>query len=147
VTFGRFVVNSTAGGGGFFDAAGGGADLARVDADFGQTLATWGAPQGPYLILPVLGPSTVRDVTGVVVDRGLDPLTYLIGPIQWWIPIGLSQGLALRDASLQDLTLLKESSVDFYSALRSAYLQSREAAVQEALSGGETPPESLSSSP
>lgn len=144
VTLGRFVVNSTAGGGGFFDAAGGGANLTRVDADFGQTLAIWGAPQGPYLILPVLGPSTVRDVTGVVVDRGLDPLTYLIGPIQWWIPIGLSKGLALRDASFQDLTLLRESSVDFYSALRSAYLQSREASVQNARSRGETPPETAS---
>ena len=135
-TLGRFAINTTAGGGGFFDAAGRGANLPRVDADFGQTLAAWGTPPGPYLVLPVFGPSTIRDATGDLVDRGMDPLTYLIGPVQWWIPIGLSQGLATRDANIQDLNILKESSVDFYSALRSAYLQSREAAVRDALGQG-----------
>jgi phospholipid-binding lipoprotein MlaA len=130
---GRFVINSTAGGGGFFDAAGRGANIKRVDADFGQTLAAWGTPPGPYLMLPILGPSTLRDATGDLVDRGMDPLTWMIGPVQWWIPIGLSQGLATRDANIEELNMLKESSLDFYSALRSAYLQSREAAVREAL--------------
>ena len=63
---GRFVINTTAGGGGFFDAAGRGANIPRVDADFGQTLASWGTPPGPYLVIPVLGPSTLRDATGDV---------------------------------------------------------------------------------
>jgi phospholipid-binding lipoprotein MlaA len=144
-TAGRFVINTTAGGGGFFDAAGGGADIQRVDADFGQTLAAWGTPSGPYLMLPILGPSTLRDATGDLVDRGMDPLTYLVGPVQWWIPIGLSQGLATRDANIQDLNLLKDSSLDFYSALRSAYLQSREAAIREAR--GETGTASTGSDP
>ena len=138
-TAGRFVINTTAGGGGFFDAADRGAGLERVDADFGQTLAAWGTPSGPFLMLPILGPSTVRDGFGDLVDRGLDPLTYLIGPVQWWIPIGLSQGLAIRDAHLEELNLLKEGSIDYYSALRSAYLQRREAEIGEALICGRDP--------
>ena len=138
-TAGRFVINTTAGGGGFFDAAGRGAGLKRVDADFGQTLAAWGTPSGPFLMLPILGPSSVRDGFGDLVDRGLDPLTYLVGPVQWWIPIGLSQGLAIRDTHLEELNLLKEGSIDFYSALRSAYLQSREAEVEEARICGRDP--------
>jgi phospholipid-binding lipoprotein MlaA len=132
VTLGRFVVNSTAGIGGIFDAAGRGAGWDRVEADFGQTLARYGCPTGPYLIVPVLGPSTVRDFSGDIVDRLLDPLTYLVGPLQWWIPLGVSQGLAVREANIEALNALEASSVDFYSALRSAYVQSREAEVREA---------------
>ena len=91
-------------------------------------------------MIPVLGPSTVRDFTGDVVDRLLDPLTYLIGPLQWWIPLGVSQGLALREANVEALEALEASSVDFYSALRSAYLQSRKAEVREATGEDAGPP-------
>jgi len=132
LTLGRFVVNTTAGIGGVFDAADRGAGWERVDADFGQTLARYGCPTGPYLIVPVLGPSTARDFAGDIVDRLMDPLTYLIGPLQWWIPLGVSQGLSVREANIEALNALEASSVDFYSALRSAYVQSREAHVREA---------------
>ena len=131
-TTGRFVLNSTAGAAGFFDAAGAGAGLERVEADFGQTLARYGTPSGVFLMVPLFGPSTVRDLSGDLVDRLFDPLTYLIGPIEWWIVLGTSQGLAQREAHSDALDALEASSIDFYSALRSAYHQSREAEIRRA---------------
>jgi phospholipid-binding lipoprotein MlaA len=129
-TLGRFVLNSTAGAGGLFDPAARGAGWQRADADFGQTLARYGTPSGAYLMVPLLGPSNVRDLFGDVVDRLLDPLTYLVGPIQWWIVLGTSQGLAERDAHSEELHALEASSIDYYSALRSAYHQSRQAQIR-----------------
>lgn len=133
VTLGRFVVNSTAGVGGLFDAASRGAGIEPIDADFGQTLARYGTPSGPYVMLPLFGPSTVRDTVGGAVDAAGDPLTYLIGPFQWWtLILDTGQGIVIREAHVGDLRALEEGSIDFYSALRSAYLQAREARVQEA---------------
>ena len=63
-------------------------------------------------------------------DRLFDPLTYLIGPIEWWIVLGTSQGLSEREAYSESLDALEASSIDFYSALRSAYHQSREAEIR-----------------
>lgn len=132
LTFGRFLVNTTAGAGGLFDAAGRGLGWERSRADFGQTLAVWGSPSGAYLVVPILGPSTVRDFGGDIVDRLLDPLTYVIGPLRWWVPLGVGQGLSVREAHAGELNELEQSSVDFYSALRSAYLQSRAAEIRDA---------------
>ncbi|MFP8876142.1 MAG: VacJ family lipoprotein [Myxococcota bacterium] len=129
-TLGRLLVNTTAGVGGFVDAADYVAGWTRTDADFGQTLAIWGAPSGAYLVVPILGPSTVRDFSGDLVDRLLDPLTYVIGPVMWWVPLEVSQGLSVRDAHIVELAQLEDSSVDFYAALRSAYLQSRDAQIR-----------------
>jgi len=131
-TLGRFLVNTTAGVAGFVDAADYVAGWARTEADFGQTLAIWGTPSGAYLVVPILGPSTVRDFSGDVIDRLLDPLTYVIGPVMWWVPLEVSQGLSVRDAHIGALSQLEDSSVDFYAALRSAYLQSREAEIRGA---------------
>ena len=72
----------------------------------------------------------MRDFGGDIVDRLLDPLTYVIGPLRWWVPLGVGQGLSLRDAHNTELAELENSSVDFYAALRSAYLQSRAAQVR-----------------
>ena len=132
-TLGRFLVNTTVGVGGFVDAAGYVAGWTRTDADFGQTLAIWGTPSGAYLVVPILGPSTVRDFSGDLVDRLLDPLTYVIGPVMWWVPLEVSQGLSVRDAHTVELAHLEDASVDFYAALRSAYLQSREAQIRGVL--------------
>jgi len=132
-TFGRFLINSSFGVGGLFDPAGDSMGIERSDADFGQTMALYGVPGGPYVILPVFGPATARDAVGTVVDQAVDPLTYLLGPLSWWrLLIGGGEGLVLRDAALDEFQTLEEGSVDFYSALRSAYLQSRDAMVAEA---------------
>lgn len=139
LTLGRFLVNTTAGAGGIFDAAGRGIGWHRTRADFGQTLAFWGSPSGAYLVVPILGPSTVRDFGGDIVDRLLDPLTYVIGPITWWVPLGVGHGLSVREAHAGELHQLEESSVDFYAALRSAYLQNREADIRLVVAEGPEP--------
>jgi phospholipid-binding lipoprotein MlaA len=128
-TIGRFAVNTTFGLAGFFDFADEVMDLHRIEADFGQTLYRYGVPRGPYLMVPLFGPSTARDVVGTVVDQALDPLTYLIGPLnlQWQLILGGGQGIATREANADAMDALREASVDFYAALRSAYLQSRRA--------------------
>ncbi len=129
-----FALNTAWGIGGLFDAASA-ANLARRPTDFGQTLAKVGFGHGPYLMLPVLGPSTVRDGFGWVVDRAFHPLTYVLG-----VPVQLvwrgGEGFAEREAAADALEALEESSLDFYAVLRSAYVQSRDKAVADA-SGGD----------
>lgn len=123
VTLGRFGINSTIGLLGLFDVA----DefgLERHTADFGQTLHSYGTGPGPYLVLPLLGPSTARDGVGRVVDIFLDPLTYLLGSPESYIVTG-SQVVVGREALLEPLDELKRTSVDYYISLRSAYYQRR----------------------
>jgi phospholipid-binding lipoprotein MlaA len=146
-TLGRFVLNSTVGMAGFFDAAVE-AGWEYHHSDFGQTLAMVGVGKGPYLVLPILGPTTTRDGFGVVVDRAFEPLTYvfgfgLLGPtIQ--ILIGAGNGVATRDVYVESMTALEESSVDFYAALRSVYVQNREAEIWAHRSRPDgTPPRNL----
>ena len=132
-TMTRFVLNSSIGVAGLFDPATSFFEVPRVEGDFGQTLARYGAPSGPFLMLPVFGPSTVRDVLGDVVDILADPISYLLGPLRWWtLMLGGGEGLTTREAHLDELNELEAGSLDFYSALRSAYLQSRDAMVREA---------------
>jgi phospholipid-binding lipoprotein MlaA len=126
-TLGRFVLNTTLGMGGLFD-AGIEAGWKRHEADFGQTLALVGVGSGPYLVLPVFGPNTVRDGLGDVVDYMFQPLTYFLGPSQQLF-LGGTEGLATRDHHARQLDALESSSVDFYAALRSAYFQNREAEI------------------
>jgi len=130
-TLGRFLLNSTIGAAGLFDA---GIEMGWEPhaADFGQTLGHYGVDTGPYLVLPLLGPSTVRDGVGFFVDGLFQPLTYIIGPGQLLtvaLPIGGGRGLTMRDRYSNELQALEESSVDFYAAMRSAYLQSRDAHI------------------
>jgi phospholipid-binding lipoprotein MlaA len=132
-TLTRFVLNSTIGVAGTFDPATSYFEVPRVEGDFGQTLARYGTPSGPFLMLPVFGPSTARDVVGDVVDILADPVSYLLGPLRWWtLVLGGGEGLTTREAHLDELKELEAGSLDFYSALRSAYLQSRDAMVREA---------------
>ena len=133
VTSSRFIVNSTVGLLGLFEIADGWG-LEPHPADFGQTLYSYGSGPGPYLILPFLGPSTVRDGTGTLVDIFLHPRTYLLGT---YPNVGLTGGSALvrRENLIVPLDDLRENSIDFYAALRSAYFQDRAAD----LSGGKTP--------
>jgi len=127
-TFGRLLLNTSLGLGGIFD-VGVEAGWEHQDADFGQTLARMGVGSGPYLVLPVLGPNTVRDGLGDIVDVLFQPLTYLIGPTpNIWI--GTGSGFTKLDANGPAMHALEESSVDYYAALRSAYLQARAAHVR-----------------
>jgi len=128
-TLGRFVMNTTTGIGGLFDPAsevGWGAH----PADFGQTLGVYGVASGPYLVIPLLGPTTLRDGTGDLVDRAFDPLTYLFGMGNLLL-IGGSSGFVTREENAKALAALRSSSVDYYAALRSAYTQNRESRIAQ----------------
>lgn len=129
----RFIANTTVGIGGLID-VGELLDVKGHRSDFGQTLALWGCGSGPYLIIPVLGPTTVRDGFGTMVDLLLRPTTYFLAPadqLMFTSIHGGGSGLALRESSIEGLRALRESSVDFYAALRSAYFQNRMAEIQE----------------
>lgn len=131
---GRLLLNTTLGVGGLFDPATA-AGLAKNDEDFGQTLGVWGVPSGPYLVLPFLGPSTVRDGFGTVADQFADPRTYIKDDtVQWSI-----QALRLVDARARLLSLdaTLEETFDRYSFIRNAYLQRRLYLVTDGKSAGE----------
>jgi phospholipid-binding lipoprotein MlaA len=127
VTVERFALNTTIGIGGLFDAAAY-LGLPRHSSDFGQTLALAGVESGPYLVLPFFGPSTVRDALGGIVDLALQPTLYIL-PFGTLIIYESSLGLAARDAHSEALRMLRESSVDYYSALHNAYYQNRTAQI------------------
>lgn len=130
-TTARFVLNTTVGVAGIFDPAAG-LGLKEHTADFGQTLALAGVHSGPYLILPIFGPTTVRDSVGAVVDFFFRPMTYVLGPadqLLYSTTFSGSSGIATRDEHAQALQALKESSVDYYAALRNAYYQDRMAQI------------------
>lgn len=125
-TLGRFVVNSTIGAGGFADPAAQ-IGIAPHSEDFGQTLAVWGVGSGPYLFLPLLGPSTTRDGFGKVVQVGLDPMFYVRTPpadIARYSRAGVG-GLSAREEFLDPLAEIEAKSLDYYASFRSFYLQAR----------------------
>lgn len=123
VTTGRFVVNSTLGVLGLFEVA---EDfgLKRHYADFGQTLFSYGMGQGFYLVLPIFGPSTLRDGVGLAADGFMTPLTYLVDfPVR--LAISGAEGVSRREALIEALDDLRETSLDYYAAVRGAYYQDR----------------------
>ena len=121
----RFLINSTAGIGGLFDPARDYWGIEKSREDFGQTLCTWGSGTGPYLVLPLLEPLTVRDGIGKAVDGAMDPLSYVL-PF-FWDRLGMKIGDTVNDRALNyDLFQgFEESVIDMYSAVRHAYLQRR----------------------
>lgn len=126
-SFWSFVLNSTLGIGGIFDFADVNTDLKVHDEDFGQTLGAWGVPSGPYLVLPILGPSTVRDTVGLAGDWVSDPFNYLDDEIV--ITRTVLRAIDAR-ANVLDLTDdIEKNSFDPYATYRSGYLQRREAQV------------------
>lgn len=127
----RFLINSTAGVGGLFDPAKDYWGIQPSREDFGQTLGVWGSGPGPYLVLPLMPPMTVRDGIGRAVDGFLDPLSYVLPFI--WHRLSLRIGEAVNDRTL-NLELfegVEESVVDLYSAVRHFYLQRREYLIRE----------------
>jgi phospholipid-binding lipoprotein MlaA len=130
ITFARFLFNSTFGLGGLFDVAGPGG-LPKQTGDFGQTLFVWGVPAGTYVVRPYFGPATQRDAVGGTVDLVADPVGLSLGVFGWKAAVAAG-GLS----AVVRLGLLKEaedSSIDFYSFLRSDYYQIRRADLRESL--------------
>ncbi|EQD78150.1 VacJ-like lipoprotein, partial [mine drainage metagenome] len=125
---GRFLVNSTIGLAGLFDPAGK-LGLHQDTTDFGVTLARWGVPQGPYLVIPFLGPSSVRDFPAYLVD------TYFLNPMSYWVRdyhfryyteyLPYTLYLVQLRASLLNTDQFLSSAYDPYVMLRDAYLQRR----------------------
>ncbi len=125
---GRFLLNTVAGVGGILDPATA-AGLDRNDEDFGQTLGKWGVPAGPYLMLPILGPSTIRDGTAKLADRQADPVNQVD---EWEWRYGLDAFRLLdRRARLLPVTDTLKDVFDPYTFVRSAYFQQREYAVHD----------------
>ncbi len=127
----RFFINSTLGVGGVFDIAKTHFNLKRHNEDFGQTLAVHGMKADTYIDWPILGPSTLRDTIGWVVDKFLDPVTYLPGGIV--VQAEIRAGKMVNDTSfiLGEYEDLKETSIDPYVALRNAYLQYRKKLIEK----------------
>jgi phospholipid-binding lipoprotein MlaA len=127
--FSRFVWNSTVGLFGFIDVATP-MDLPKHNEDFGQTLGYWGLNSGPYLVLPFLGPSSVRDGTGLVADWQVDPVSQVNNPDQRWALIGL-EAVDTRAGLLRASNILDTAALDPYTFMRDAYLQRRESLVYD----------------
>ncbi len=124
----RFLINTTVGVVGLFDPARA-VGLPGHDNDFGATLAIYGAPSGPYLVVPVLGPSCARDVVGETVDGFLRPDAWVLG-VGTRALLTTGSGMAVYDVQQERLDALRETSVDFYAALRGAFLLDRDASVR-----------------
>lgn len=137
ITGQRFVVNSTLGLAGLFDRATG-LGLAAQSGDFGQTLYRWGVADGPYLVLPLFGPSTFRDSVGLGVDFYASPVGH-VGSAdvrrELAISTGAADGIDLRSRNIENFDEVEANSLDFYAYLRSVTRQQRQAVLREANTG------------
>jgi len=129
----RFLINTTVGLAGIFDIA---SDWGYPDhnADFGLTLALWGVPEGPYLFVPLIGPSNFRDFGGYGIDVAGDPLIWIgqgaaVRALRW--SRVAVRGIDTRERLDSTIEDIKRTSLDPYATFRSAYRQSRDAQVQE----------------
>jgi phospholipid-binding lipoprotein MlaA len=130
-TVARFAINSTIGIAGIFDPATR-MGLERHDEDFGQTLAVWGVGAGPYVFVPVLGPTTVRDGAGRIVDIAFDPLTWFDGDDINTVRATrtAAAGVSTREQVLDTVDEIRTTSVDPYVTIRSSYGLLRESAIR-----------------
>lgn len=129
----RFLINTTVGGVGLFDVATGWGYPAH-DAAFGTTLALWGVPDGPFLFLPILGPSNPRDAAGFGVDVAIDPFTWVgqgtVVQVLDWSRYVVS-ALDTRERVLDAVDQIKKTALDPYATFRSLYRQRRAADIEE----------------
>jgi len=126
----RFLINSTVGVAGMFDPAKDVWNISKSPADFGQTLGKWGAGPGPYLILPFMEPLTVRDGIGKVVDRAIDPLSYVV-PLIPALSLTVGNRINERALNYELFVDFDDAVIDAYSAVRDGYLQRREHMLNE----------------
>ncbi len=128
---GRFFINSTIGIFGLIDVADD-IGLEQTQEDFGQTLATWGLGDGFYIVLPLFGPSNVRDTTGMLMTMVTDPINaYAVNEGEAWIvPFRTaSNAVDQRSKIIDEVNALRDNSLDYYAAVRSSYYQNRRAAI------------------
>ena len=137
-TFGRFIFNTTIGVGGLFDIAG----IEHHSEDFGQTLATWGASEGPYLVLPLIGPSPVRDTVGLVADYYLDPVAHYFDNVDRgnlnWVRAG-ARAIDTRSRNIETIDDIERSAIDYYATIRSLYRQRRKDEIMNGQNDGTVP--------
>jgi phospholipid-binding lipoprotein MlaA len=137
----RFFINSLLGFFGTFDPA------ARLgfpahEEDAGQTFGAWGAGDGPYIVLPVVGPSNLRDTLGFAVDSFLDPVNYIArrGDADWVGPTrSAASGIDARHRNAQQIDDLRRQSTDFYATIRRVYTERRRAAIANRTGGDAIP--------
>jgi phospholipid-binding lipoprotein MlaA len=138
----RFVINTTIGLVGVFDVAKGWG-YPYEDTDFGITLAIWGVPSGPFLFLPVLGPSNPRDAVGYGVDAAGDPLNYIgkgstVSALRY-ARFGL-YAIDRYSGAMDQLQAVEKTALDPYATLRSLYTQSRDSEISMTRSNGKVGP-------
>jgi phospholipid-binding lipoprotein MlaA len=132
---GRVLVNSTVGIFGMFDVASR-IGLQKHSEDFGQTLAVWGTPDGPYLVLPLLGPSTARDSVGLIGDYYTDPEFFLFNDPPGTYIVFTTRIVSVRADLLETEQIFNAAAIDRYAFLRDAYLQRRHNLIND----GQPPP-------
>jgi len=148
-TFARFTLNSTLGIGGLIDVAGQWGQLPYHEQDLGVTFGTWGIPEGPYLVVPILGPSNPRDLSGQVAEGFGDPFNYIVtgNPYTlYWIPFvrGGVSGIDQRSRYIETLADIERTSLDYYATIRSLYRQRRAALIRHEKEQNLPPPASFS---
>ena len=145
----RFMVNSTIGILGVIDIATE-MGLEGHDEDFGQTLAVWGVPEGPYVVLPLFGPSNPRDAIGLVVDFLVDPFNLWAENTDRDFAIFARAGtraVDLRATHMEALDNLEKTSLDFYATIRSLYRQRRANEIRNGEPSANMPAPGLSQVP
>jgi len=129
----RFIVNTTLGVVGVYKAADRFERMQAIEPeDIGQAFGSWGIGEGPYLVLPLLGPSNVRDLFGLVGDRTVNPLKQpysVIHDSDWQLAFGTTEFVAQSPFLIKLYTRMKGSSIDPYSALKNAYSQKRRSMI------------------
>lgn len=133
---GRFIVNSSIGLGGIFDPATS-LGLPAHDEDFGQTLGKWGAGEGRYLVLPLMGPNSFRDLPDIATSMALNPLTYISAVVT--VPLGVLNLINMRANLLEATNIRDQAALDPYTFVREAYRQMREFKIYD----GNPPSESI----
>jgi phospholipid-binding lipoprotein MlaA len=131
-TLGRLAINTTIGVGGMFDVAAV-IGIPYHGNDMGITLATWGFADGPYVVLPVLGPSNVRDLIGQVADSFADPGDYVAGQhhLLWAVVVrSATAGIDVRSRNIESLADIEKTALDYYATIRSLYRQRRAAQIR-----------------
>jgi len=141
VETGRFAINSTVGIAGIFTPADNVQGLEPIPReDIGQALGSWGIGEGPYLVLPLFGPSNLRDFVGLIGDRAVDPFAEPFSLTnehnwdwnwEWEAALGATEFIAKSPSLIESYLELKGSAIDPYSALKSGYTQYRRAAIEQ----------------